>query len=86
MVLIHFKALFNMMTDLQSAIIGIIYIMENKGGRQDHFSRILWSYVGLYTGIHLLWLIQSIIEMHDKHFLNLHDSLNIACSWNLFGS
>ncbi len=28
--------------------------------------------------IHLLWLIQSVIEMQDKPFLNLHDSLNIA--------
>ncbi len=35
--------------------------------------------IHLFTAIHLLWLIQAIIEMHDKHFLNLHDSLNIAC-------
>ncbi len=60
---------------------------------QYHASEWWWSLDHFYllevhfsthklSSYHLLWLIQSIIEMHYKHFINLqflHDSLNITC-------
>ena len=76
--IIYVKDLF----DREGKFISANFIFGNLIDKRNwiaQYSMIKEIFKKIPEDYHLLWLIQSIMEMHDKHFFSLHDSLNIAC-------